>query len=193
MIYTCTIDTPLGAMTAAVEDEALIGLWFIGQRYYPAGTAHWSCDPDHHIFKALRHHLARYFSGFSANAGTLDFRLDPPGSPFQKTVWDTLLKIPMGRVVAYGQIAEYIAKTRGLASMSAQAVGGAVAHNRISILIPCHRVVGINGTLTGYAGGLDKKAALLRIEKVNLAKIDLGQSVLPFTAAQQSSRFPCRS
>ncbi len=180
MIYTCLIDTPLGAMTAAVKDEALIGLWFIGQRYYPPNTAHWSCEPDHPIFKALRYHLACYFS---SKAIALGFRLAPPGSPFQKTVWDILLKIPMGQVVTYGQIAKYIAQTRGLPSMSAQAVGGAVGHNRISILVPCHRVVGFNGTLTGYAGGLDKKAALLRIEEVNLAKIDLGQSVLPFTTA----------
>jgi len=182
MIYTCTIDTPLGAMTAAVKDAALIGLWFIGQKYYPTQTAHWSREPDHLLFKALRYHLASYFS---SKAGALDFRLAPPGSPFQKTVWDILLKIPRGQVVSYGQIAKYIAQTWGLASMSAQAVGGAVGHNQISILIPCHRVVGFNGTLTGYAGGLDKKAALLRIEKANLAKIDLSQSVLPFTTARQ--------
>jgi methylated-DNA-[protein]-cysteine S-methyltransferase len=177
MIYTCTIDTPLGAMTAAAQDEALIGLWFIGQRYYPPRTARWSCEPDRPIFKALRHHLGRYFSG---KASAFDVRLAPPGSSFQKTVWDILLKIPMGQVVTYGQIAKYIAKTLGLAAMSAQAVGGAVGHNRISILIPCHRVVGFNGDLTGYAAGLDKKAALLRIEKVDLAKIDLGQPALPF-------------
>jgi methylated-DNA-[protein]-cysteine S-methyltransferase len=180
MIYTCAIDTPLGAMTAAVKDEAVIGLWFIGQRYYPPRTAHWRREPDHPIFKALRNHLACYFSG---KAGALDVKLVPSGSPFQKTVWDILLKIPTGHVVTYGQIARHIAQTRGLTSMSAQAVGGAVGHNPISILIPCHRVVGFNGDLTGYAGGLDKKAALLRIEKVNLAKIDLGQSALAFSTA----------
>ena len=184
MIYTCTIDTPLGTMTAAVKDEALIGLWFIGQKYYPPQTAPWSCEPGHPIFRALRYHLARYFS---SEASALDVRLAPQGSSFQKMVWDILLKIPMGQVVTYGQIAKYIAQTRGLALMSAQAVGGAVGHNRISILIPCHRVVGYDGRLTGYAGGLDKKAALLRLEKVNLAKIDLGQSALPFAPA----RDPC--
>ena len=173
MIYTCTIDTPLGAMTAAAKDEALTGLWFIDQRYYPCQTAHWICETDHPTFKALRHHLARYFSG---NVGTLDFRLAPPGSPFQKAVWDFLLKLPIGEVATYGEIAEHIAKTRGLASMSAQAVGGAVGHNPISILIPCHRVVGFHGALTGYAGGLEKKAALLRIEKAESAK--MGQSLV---------------
>lgn len=173
MIYTSTIDTPLGAMTAAVKDEALIGLWFIGQLYYPPETAPWSFEPDHPIFGALRHHLACYFSG---KARAFDVRLAPQGSSFQKAVWDILLKIPIGQVVSYGQIARYIARTRGLVSMSAQAVGGAVGHNPVSILIPCHRVVGSNGALTGYAGGLDKKEALLRIEKVNLAKIALDHS-----------------
>ena len=169
MIYTCTIDTALGAMTAAAEDEALIGLWFIGQKYYPARTRDWIREPDLPIFASVRHLLARYFSG---EACRLDVRLAPAGSPFQKTVWGILSRIPMGHVATYGQIARYIARTRGLASMSAQAVGGAVGHNPISILIPCHRVVGSHGTLTGYAGGLDRKAALLRIEKADLGEID---------------------
>ncbi|MEN6437221.1 MAG: methylated-DNA--[protein]-cysteine S-methyltransferase [Syntrophobacter sp.] len=168
MIHTDRIDTPLGAMTAAVEDDALTGLWFIGQRHFPSGTANWSREPGHPVFKALRHHLSRYFSGEFV---PLDFRLAPPGSPFQKTVWDILLKIPVGQVVTYGQIAEGIARARGLATMSARAVGNAVGHNRISILIPCHRVVGFDGGLTGYAGGTDKKAALLRIENADLRPI----------------------
>jgi methylated-DNA-[protein]-cysteine S-methyltransferase len=162
MTCTCTIDTPLGAMTAAAESDALIGLWFIGQKYYPPQTAHWRHQPDHPLFEVLRLHLAGYFSG---EADALDIRLAPPGSPFQKAVWEILLKIPRGQVVTYGQIARQIAQTEGLASMSAQAVGGAVGHNRISILIPCHRVVGSKGALTGYAGGLDRKVELLRIEE----------------------------
>lgn len=172
MIYTCTIDTPLGAMTAAAKDEALTGLWFIGQKYYPPQTTHWICEPHHPIFTSVRNHLACYFSG---EAGVLDARLAPSGSPFQKAVWGILSRIPMGQVATYGQIAKYLARARGSASMSAQAVGGAVGHNPISLLIPCHRVVGFNGSLTGYAGGLDKKAALLRIEKVNFTRTDFGQ------------------
>ncbi len=167
MIYTCTIDTPLGAMTAAAEDDALVGLWFVGQKYYPAGAAQWSCDPGHPLFEALRNYLATYFSGKDSGLG---IRLDPPGSSFQKAVWDVLLKIPRGQVMTYGQIAKKIAGTRDMASMSAQAVGGAVGHNRISILIPCHRVIGSDGSLTGYAGGLDRKAALLRIEGAYLER-----------------------
>ena len=171
-------------MTAAAKDEALIGLWFIGQKYYPLQTAQWSCEPERPIFKALRRHLAGYFSG---KAGALDFRLSPPGSPFQKTVWDILSKIPMGQVVTYGQIADHIARTRGVVSMSAQAVGSAVGHNRISILIPCHRVVGFNGALTGYAGGLDKKEALLRIEKATLANSAVHQSCRSGLSGQVST------
>jgi methylated-DNA-[protein]-cysteine S-methyltransferase len=171
MIYTCTIDTPLGIMTAAAKGEALIGLWFVGQKYYPTRTALWSEEPDHPVFASLRDLLARYFSG---RASLPAVRLAPSGSPFQETVWNLLSKIPRGRVATYGQIAREIAQTRGLASMSAQAVGGAVGRNPISILIPCHRVVGAHGSLTGYAGGLDKKAALLRIEKIDLARMSEG-------------------
>jgi methylated-DNA-[protein]-cysteine S-methyltransferase len=171
MIYTCTIDTPIGTMTGAAKDEALVGLWFAGQKYYPSETDHWICETDHPVFTTLRRELACYFSG---EPGAIHVRLAPSGSPFQEAVWDLLSQIPMGHVTTYGRIAGRIAETRGLASMSAQAVGGAVGHNPISILIPCHRVVGSQGRLTGYAGGLDRKAALLRIERVNLTRIDPG-------------------
>jgi len=157
-------------MTAAATDKALVGLWFIGQKYYPPQTADWICEPDHPILTSIGHYLARYFS---EEAPALDTPLAPSGSPFQKDVWDILLGIPIGQVTTYGLIAKQLTRTRGLASMSAQAVGGAVGRNPISILIPCHRVVGSNGSLTGYAGGLDRKATLLRIEKVNLAEIHL--------------------
>jgi methylated-DNA-[protein]-cysteine S-methyltransferase len=162
MIYTCSIDTPLGTMTAAEKDEALIGLWFIGQKYYPASTTGWVCEPGRPVFVSTGNYLVRYFAG---EAGPIDFRLAPSGSPFRIAVWDRLMQIPMGQVITYGNIARSVDRTRGSASMSAQAVGGAVGHNPISILIPCHRVIGSDGSLTGYAGGLDRKAALLRIEQ----------------------------
>ena len=171
MIYTTTIDTPLGEMTAAAKEEALIGLWFVGQKHYPGETGRWNDAPGYTVFEALRRYLAEYFAG---NAGVPDLPLDPQGSPFQQAVWDILLEIPRGEVTTYGQIGEIIARGRGLASMSAQAVGGAVGRNPISILIPCHRVVGSDGRLTGYAGGLDRKEALLRIESVDPGKIDPG-------------------
>lgn len=161
MIYTCSIETPLGTMTAAAENEALTGLWFIGQKQYPCATTNWSCQPDHPVFTELR---LRLFAYFSRRDSADELRLAPKGSPFQMAVWATLLTIPSGKTVTYGEIAKEIARARGLRSMSAQAVGGAVGHNPISILIPCHRVIGFNKGLTGYAGGLDKKEALLRLE-----------------------------
>jgi methylated-DNA-[protein]-cysteine S-methyltransferase len=173
-IYTCTVDTPLGAMTASAGDDALTGLWFIGQKYYPQ-TAGWTDKPDYPPFAVLRAWLETYFAGKSPppiegrlparGAGDLLLpRLNPWGSDFQKAVWEQLLLIPYGKSSTYGEIAKKIAAVRGLPSMSAQAVGGAVGHNPISILIPCHRVLGAGGSLTGYAGGLDKKKALLRLE-----------------------------
>lgn len=159
--YTCTLDTPLGPITASAENSALTGLWFVGQKYYPTETEPWINDPDHAVLVALRSWLTNYFAG---NGGSFEMALEPKGTPFQKTVWDILLKIPHGQVTTYGQIAKEIAAAKGLSSMSSQAVGGAVGHNPISIIIPCHRVVGSDGRLTGYAGGMDKKLALLKLE-----------------------------
>lgn len=164
-IYSCTIETPLGAMTAAATNGVLVGLWFIGQKYYPTATGHWVSNPAHPIFMALRDELSRYFAGETVNNV---LPLAPQGSPFRMSVWDALRKIPRGETVTYGELARQIARARGIGSMSAQAVGGAVGHNPISILIPCHRVVGKGGGLTGYAGGLERKEALLRLESVSI-------------------------
>jgi methylated-DNA-[protein]-cysteine S-methyltransferase len=162
MIYTSLINTPLGAMTACANENALTGLWFIGQKYYPKDTSTWIDAPSHPAFKALQEWLTGYFAG----AGNRPLPvLEPSGTAFQKAVWDILLEIPYGYVTTYGEIAKKLAALKGLASMSAQAVGGAVGHNPISIVIPCHRVIGSGGNLTGYAGGLDKKRALLQLEQ----------------------------
>lgn len=161
MIYTCTIDTPLGATTASAENGALTGLWFCGQKYYPCKTDLWVSKPEYPVFAKLRPWLAAYFAGRDC---VPQLQLAPQGTSFQKSVWAILLTIPYGQTTTYGEIAGKIAAARGLASMSAQAIGGAVGHNPISILIPCHRVVGAGGSLTGYAGGLDKKKALLQLE-----------------------------
>jgi methylated-DNA-[protein]-cysteine S-methyltransferase len=161
MIYTCTIDTALGAMTASAENGALTGLWFIGQKYYPSKTGTWMDEFNYPVFETLRLWLGEYFSGKNP---MLDLKIEPQGTPFQKAVWDILLKIPSGQITTYGEIAKKLAIMQGLSSMSAQAVGGAVGHNPISILIPCHRVIGSTGSLTGYAGGIDKKKALLQLE-----------------------------
>lgn len=163
MIYTATIATPLGPMTAAAENQALTGLWFIGQKYYPTGTETWAAKPDHPLFTELQARITGYFAGKDTS---FSLPLAPRGSAFQQAVWDILLSIPYGQTSTYGEIARSIAAARNLHSMSAQAVGGAVGHNPISILVPCHRVVGSDKSLTGYAGGLDKKAALLRLEGI---------------------------
>ena len=165
MIYTSIIRTPLGAMTASAEEGALTGLWFVGQKYYPSDAGSWVDAPAPQVFELLRAWLADYFSG--GTRAPLP-PIAPKGSSFQKAVWDILLEIPDSRVTTYGEIAKRLAVSRGLASMSAQAVGGAVGHNPVSILIPCHRVVGSDGSLTGYAGGIDKKKALLQLEQADV-------------------------
>lgn len=178
MIDKCMIDTPLGAAVASADNGALTGFWFVGQKYYPAGTDGWRDDPHNPVFGALRRWVERYFAG--KNPG-FDFSLKPCGTPFQTDVWEILLQIPYGQLTTYGTISKQLAQRRGLASMSAQAVGGAVGHNPISVLIPCHRVVGSTGSLTGYAGGIDRKKALLRLE---------GAGLSPEAVKQEQYAFP---
>ena len=126
--------------------------------------------PARPVFQELRAWLCDYFRRIVPAS---NIKLEPRGTTFQLAVWQVLLKIPFGQVTTYGQIARAIDAARGTVRLSAQAVGGAVGHNPISILIPCHRVVGSDRTLTGYAGGLDKKKALLELERVNLQTADL--------------------
>ncbi|HNU92888.1 MAG TPA: methylated-DNA--[protein]-cysteine S-methyltransferase [Spirochaetota bacterium] len=158
MIYT-NLESPLGAIIASSENDAITGLWFVGQKYFPEGMDKWEYRPDRRVFKELYRWLDDYFAG--KNILPMP-KLAPKGTAFQKAVWNMLLKIPYGQLTTYGKIAEGMPK--GFLPTSARAVGGAVGHNPISILIPCHRVVGSNGSLTGYAGGLERKRALLNIE-----------------------------
>jgi methylated-DNA-[protein]-cysteine S-methyltransferase len=160
MIYTCVIDTPLGKMTASGEEGALTGLWFAGQKYYPQ-TASWLDRPDYPVFEALRGWLTAYFAGEKSGA---ELPLRPRGTPFREIVWEILRGLPWGKTAAYGDIAKQAAERLGRPAASPRAVGNAVGHNPISILIPCHRVVGASGKLTGYAGGLERKRALLLLE-----------------------------
>lgn len=165
MDYTYHYDSPLGKITLASDGTALTGLWFDGQKYFGStlGTRH---EPKElSIFAQTAHWLDVYFSGKAP-----DFT--PPLSmlttPFRKAVWNIMLAIPFGETMTYKAISEKVAGQMGLSHMSAQAVGGAVGHNAISLIIPCHRVVGTNGSLTGYAGGIDKKEQLLSMEKTGL-------------------------
>lgn len=155
------METPLGKALASAENDALTGFWFIGQKYFPKNAEQWPIKQDYPIFASLQEWLNAYFAKKNP---ALTVACAPKGSPFQKAVWDILLRIPHGKFTTYGAIAVEMAKKMGRDFMSAQAVGGAVGHNPISVIIPCHRVIGADGGLTGYAGGVDKKAALLLLE-----------------------------
>lgn len=163
MIYTTYYNSPIGKLLLASKENKLIGLWIEGQKYYLSGIEEeFTKNDDEKILIETKKWLNRYFNGEKPCPNELD--LAPIGSKFRKNVWDILCKIPYGKVITYNDIAKEIAKKRKINKMSAQAVGGAVGHNPISIIIPCHRVIGTNGSLTGYAGGLDKKEYLLKLE-----------------------------
>lgn len=164
MIYTSTYTTPIGDVLLASKNNELIGLWFEGQKYYLNSiNEEMQVKNEEEILKKTKNWLDRYFKG--EKPSIKEIKINPNGSDFRKEVWKILCKIPYGKTITYKEIAEKLAKERGLKSMSAQAVGGAVGHNPISIIIPCHRVVGSDGKLTGYAGGLDKKEYLLKLEQ----------------------------
>lgn len=164
IIYTSTYDSPVGKLTLAAKEDALTGLWIEGQKYYP-GTLREEARENRElsIFISAEKWLDSYFAGEKPKIS--DIKLSPAGSEFARSVWKILCDIPYGETMTYGEIARMITAQRNGRRMSAQAVGGAVAHNPISIIIPCHRVVGSNGSLTGYAGGIDKKRKLLTHEK----------------------------
>lgn len=163
MQYTCHYPSPLGNITLASNGDALVGVWFEKQKYFASTLREVNQEKELPIFNQAKKWLDCYFSG--KNPGDIP-AVHLEGSPFRLSVWKILQKIPYGEVVTYGDIARQIALLQGLPHMSAQAVGGAVGHNPISILIPCHRVVGSNGSLTGYAGGIFIKEELLRLEGV---------------------------
>lgn len=150
-------------MTAASDGEAITGLWFDGQKYF-GSTIETDCfECDLPVFNELKKWLDIYFAGNEP-----EFMPDIliHTTPFREAVWKILAEIPYGRTVTYGEIAEAVSTGSGGKRVSARAVGGAVGHNAISLIIPCHRVVGSDGSLTGYAGGIEKKIKLLALEKV---------------------------
>ncbi len=165
MDYICHYPSPLGGITLASNGKELTGLWFDGQKYFADSLQKTAREEKLPVFEQTAAWLDLYFSG-----GLPDF-IPPLGfaagaSRFRRRVWEILLTIPYGKTRTYGSIAEQLAEETGK-KPAAQAVGGAVGHNAISLIIPCHRVVGRDGSLTGYAGGMEKKAALLRLEKAN--------------------------
>jgi len=154
--------TPLGPITVAAENNALSGLWFIGQKYYPTDADGWTDQPDNPVFTELRGWLAAYFAGDHRLPA---LRIAPQGTPFQCAVWERVRDIPYGHTTTYGEIAQQITVAGKLSATSARAVGNAVGHNPLLLVIPCHRVVGSDHSLTGYAGGIHRKQALLQLER----------------------------
>lgn len=175
MEYTHHYISPLGGITLASDGGALTGLWFDGQKYFGEALGEEYETKELPVFEQADEWLDIYFSGTAP-----DFTppLSMKTTPFRKAVWEILLTIPFGQTMTYGEIAVQIAQQKGQDRMSAQAIGGAVGHNSISLIIPCHRVVGANGSLTGYAGGIDKKVKLLTMEKANVESFFIPAGVL---------------
>ena len=159
MIETLSHQTPLGEIVLAAQEDALIGLWFRGQKYeFATLKGEQAENPDSALLREAVRWVDAYFEGRRPDPRALSLR--PLGTPFREKVWEQLLNIPYGATTTYGALAHALNMPDG-----AQAVGGAVGHNPISIIIPCHRVLGTNGSLTGYAGGIERKQALLRLEQ----------------------------
>ena len=162
MTITAARPSPLGELILVSDGSALTGLRFTGQRHFPAGLPAPGPVSASEVFEDTARWLELYFSG---ERPSLLPRLSPEGTAFQRTVWERLLRIPYGKTVTYAELAA------GLGT-SARAVGGALGRNPISLIIPCHRVVGAGGALTGYAGGIGRKEALLRFERGGALPLD---------------------
>ncbi|AMD47103.1 methylated-DNA--[protein]-cysteine S-methyltransferase [Bordetella holmesii] len=166
MMYSHDYLSPLGPLLLTSDGHHLTGLWIAGQKYHGGSIrAPLTPAPDRAEFKRVEHWLDAYFRG--AKPALADLDLAPQGTPFRQCVWQALREIPYGQTTTYGAIARQIAEQTGNRPVAGQAVGGAVGHNPISIIIPCHRVVGSSGSLTGYAGGLHRKLRLLALEGVD--------------------------
>ena len=173
MTFTQHYDSPLGGILLAADEIGLTGLWFNGQKYFARSLPAGYTEQNTSALSEAKRWLEVYFTGKKP-----DFM--PPlhivGSAFRRAVWEILLQIPYGKTTTYGEIARQLAEKQKLPRISAQAVGGAVGHNEISIIIPCHRVVGTNGSLTGYAGGIDKKIKLLELEHTDMSSFFVPKS-----------------
>ena len=162
MQYTSRYRSPLGEMLLAADETGVTGLWFAGQKYFARHLDKEQVEKEIPLFTTVKQWLDVYFAGSEPD---FTVPLHFTGTAFQNEVWGILCAIPYGQTTTYGEIAKQLAARRGLPHMSARAVGGAVGHNPISILVPCHRVVGLGGSLTGYAGGLERKRCLLALEQ----------------------------
>ena len=166
MNYMCKYESPIGKIILVSDGENLTGLWFEGQKYFLNLITEQKCDLE--IFKKTKKWLDIYFSGKEPEE---EIPINFYGTDFRVKVWNILKEIPYGNVITYGEIAKRLALEKGMKNMSAQAVGAAISHNPISIIVPCHRVIGNNNNLTGYAGGIDKKIKLLEIEGIDISNM----------------------
>lgn len=166
-MHLSRVETPLGSMRLAAEEEGLCGLWFEGADRAPSFSGE---ERDDAVIRQAKRWLALYFSG---RAPDFTPPLHLTGTAFQRAVWERLLAIPRGETLTYGALADSIAAEFHRARPAPQAVGQAVGRNPAALIVPCHRVVGASGKLTGYAGGLARKAALLRLEGVELSRFSL--------------------
>ena len=165
MQYTSYYSSPLGNILLAADEIGLTGLWFEGQKYFALRLDKEHEERENPMLNTAKRWLDEYFAGKEPD---FSVPLHLTGTDFQKDVWEILGTIPYGHTMTYGEIAKCMAAKKGVSHMSAQAVGGAVGHNPVSVIVPCHRVVGANGSLTGYAGGIDKKEKLLALEKAGM-------------------------
>jgi methylated-DNA-[protein]-cysteine S-methyltransferase len=156
MRYYDTFESPIGGMLLAATEKGLSGIYFDRQKHYPGKNSEWKRDPDNPHLKRAKRQLAEYFGG---KRRSFELELDPAGTGFQKRVWKAISGVPYGRTISYGELARRAGFPEG-----ARAAGAATGRNPIGIIVPCHRIVGSDGSLTGYAGGLEKKRALLALE-----------------------------
>lgn len=169
MDFTWRFSSPLGGVTLAGDGKALTGLWFDGQKHFAAGLSADCKAAKLPVFEETVRWLEVYFSG---RAPAFTPPLSLRGTPFCRAVWAALLEIPYGQTASYGEIARRVAQTLGREHVPARAVGGAVGRNPVSLIVPCHRVIGADGSLTGYAGGLDRKCRLLQMEAASILHAD---------------------
>lgn len=162
MKYINKYNSPLGEITLLINENRITGLWFVDQKYYPKDLEKEYKEKETDLTKKVKEWLDKYFEGENPD---FEIPIDLKGTEFQKEVWKILCTIPYGTTITYGDISKIYSKEKGIKSMSAQAIGSAVGRNRISIIVPCHRVIGKDGSLTGYAGGIEKKEVLLNLEK----------------------------
>lgn len=172
MHYISEYSSPLGEIMLGSDGQNLVGLWIDEQKYFGMSLDNSVEKKENlNVFNITKKWLDKYFE--QLNPKITDLPLKPKGSQFREFVWEALCNIPYGQVTTYGSIGKIVAKKMGRPSMSGQAIGGAVGHNPISIIIPCHRVIGTNGSLTGYAGGIQRKIKLLELEGIDVSQFTI--------------------